>query len=131
MVLILDHYQHLLPYTDPIDQILEAAPGVKLLTTSHQPLGVAEEWQLEINGMAYPSQDGAPGAHTFDAVRLFAQSAARQQAKFTLSGENLPVVARICRMLQGNPLAVVLAAKGILLEFILESDLAAAVQAEK
>lgn len=111
MVLIMDHYEHLLPNTEPIEQILQAAPGVKLLTSSRQPLGVAGEWQLEIQGMAYPSQDGAPGAHTFDAMRLFAQSAARGQSKFTLSGENLPVVARICRMLQGNPLAVELAAR--------------------
>jgi predicted ATPase len=123
MVLILDHYEHLLPYTDPIDEILRAAPGVKLLTTSRQPLEVAGEWQLEIHGMAYPSQDGAPEAHTFDAVRLFAQSAARQQAKFTLSGETLPVVARICRMLQGNPLAVELAASW--LESYIPSQIAA------
>jgi predicted ATPase len=110
MVLILDHYEHLLPATDLVDQILEAAPEVKLLATSHQALGIAGEWQLEISGMAFPSQDGAPEAHTFDAVRLFAQAAARLQTKFTLSGETLPAVARICRMVQGNPLAVELAA---------------------
>jgi predicted ATPase len=110
MVLILDHYQHLLPHSGLINQILEAAPRVKILATSRQALGVAGEWQLEIPGMAYPSQDGAPEAHTFDAVRLFSQSAARRQMKFTLSKETLPAVARICRMVQGNPLAVELAA---------------------
>jgi predicted ATPase len=110
MVLILDHYQHLLPHTGVIGQILEDAPGVKILATSRVALGVAGEWKLEIPGMAYPSQEGAPEAHTFDAVRLFSQSAARRETKFTLSKETLPAVARICRLVQGNPLAVELAA---------------------
>lgn len=110
MVLILDHYQHLLPHTDLIGQILQAAPRVKVLATSRQALGLAGEWQLEIPGMAYPSHEGAPEAHSFDAVRLFSQCAARRETKFTLSKETLPAVARICRMVQGNPLGVELAA---------------------
>ncbi len=43
-------------------------------------------------------------------MRLFAQSAARLQTKFTLSRETLPAVGRICRLVQGNPLAIEMAA---------------------
>jgi predicted ATPase len=110
MLIILDHYEHLLPYTDLLHQILNAGPGVKLLVTSRQPLGLPNEWLLEIKGLAFPSQERVPEAHTFDSVRLFAQSAVRLQTKFTLSRENLPAVARICRLVHGNPLAIEIAA---------------------
>jgi DNA-binding SARP family transcriptional activator/predicted ATPase len=110
MLLILDHYEHLLPSVEAIEQILQAAPGVKLLVTSRQSLGLEAEWLLEIPGLAFPSQELVPEMHTLDAVRLFGQAALRLAIKFTLSAETLPGVARICRMVQGNPLALELAA---------------------
>jgi hypothetical protein len=109
-LLILDHFEHLLPSVDLIQQVLKTAPHLKVMVTSRRALELPEEWALEISGLAFPSQDAVPDAHTFDAVRLFAQCAARVQPKFTLSAQTLPAVVRICRLVQGNPLALELAA---------------------
>jgi predicted ATPase len=110
VLLILDHFEHLLPSVELVQQVLKTAPHLKVLVTSRQALKLPQEWVLEISGLAFPSQDVVPEAHTFDAVRLFAQCAARVQPKFTLSAQNLPAVARVCRLVQGNPLALELAA---------------------
>jgi predicted ATPase len=110
LLLILDHYEHLLPSVDLIQQTLKTAPRLKVLVTSRRPLELPAEWVLEIHGLAFPSQDLVPQAHTFDAVRLFAQAAARVQPKFTLSAQTLPAVTRLCRLVLGNPLALEMSA---------------------
>lgn len=121
-LLILDDYEHLLPQTGLVQQILQEAPGVRLLVTSRQRLALSAEWVLDIAGL--PTT--ASGAQPSDAVALFAALAARVDARFKLASArpqspdppseagapeaDRPLVAHVCRLLDGLPLALELAA---------------------
>ena len=83
---------------------------MKLLVTSRQGLGLPEAWSYPLGGMAYPAENGHDvTSDDYDAVQLFAQSARRAQATFSLAAERENVV-RICRLVEGMPLPIELAA---------------------
>jgi predicted ATPase/DNA-binding winged helix-turn-helix (wHTH) protein len=111
LLLILDNAEHLVGEADVLAAILAAAPGVKILVTSRVALNVQEEWFYPLAGLAYPhagdTQDRAPGA--YDAVRLFAHHARRARSDFSLAVESEHVI-RLCRLVDGTPLALELAA---------------------
>ena len=81
------------------EAVLRAAPGVRILATSRQPLDVAGECMYPVGGL-----DEA------DALELFEQRAAAAVAGFAVTGQNRDDVLRICRGLGGIPLALELAA---------------------
>lgn len=117
MLLILDNMEQLLveePLHENITQflieLLQHAPGVKLLFTSREALNLQEEWLFEVQGLAYPETAQTEGFDEFDAVTLFVQRARRAFPKFALNGENRSEVAHICRLVEGMPLAIELAA---------------------
>ena len=83
--------------------MLAAAPGVKLLVTSRESLPLPEVWFHPVNGLELGKSVDA------DAVRLFARMAQRNQPQFDLE-EKLPSVLRICKLVEGMPLALELAA---------------------
>ena len=134
MLLVLDNFEHLL--TLPLKEgrseetefeqeqtesatliadILSVEPGIKVLVTSREALNLQGEWVYPVEGMRYPSAEvmnaGASPAdiEEYSAVRLFAQSARRVQPDFSLSAE-LDCVLHICRLVEGMPLAIELAA---------------------
>ena len=118
MLLVLDNYEHLLAGTELIDQILRMAPGIKLLITSREKLNRRAEYLLPVGGLAYPSEDPdlpyTPQALVqYSAIQLFEQSARRVKPGFVLSAENQQAVLGICRLVQGMPLGIVLAATWI------------------
>ncbi|HEY2205553.1 MAG TPA: BTAD domain-containing putative transcriptional regulator [Pseudonocardia sp.] len=97
VVVLLDNCEHLLDGCAALaDTLLRAAPLLRVLATSRQALGVPGEVVWPVAGLA---EDAA--------VRLFADRAAEP---FRLSPEAVPVVRRICRRLDGMPLAIELAA---------------------
>ena len=123
--LLLDNYEHLLARTDGeeengsrlVSAIVEAAPGVKVLVTSRAALRVQREQLYPVAGMAYPEweagreAEGAPDdAMAYSAMRLFAQSARRVVPDFELGRDNVTDVIRICRLVAGMPLGILLAA---------------------
>lgn len=112
LLLVLDNFEHLLAGTGLIVQILQTAPGVKILVTSRQRLNLGEEWLFEVKGLTIPpTGDGASfKMNDFSAVSLFAQSVRRIRLDFTLSEENQTAVAQICNLVEGMPLALELAA---------------------
>ena len=95
--------------------ILRAAPQVTLIATSRTQLNVPGEHLVPVGEMAYPDQVSETWM-AFDvqdhypALELFAQSARRVHPSFDLSTSNLEAVARICRLVQGLPLAILLSA---------------------
>ena len=108
--LVLDNFEHLLESIDLIVDILAVAPQVKLLVTAREPLNLQAEWFHPVEGMTYPAVGDEPGGvEAFDAVRLFVQSARRAQVRFDLASA-LPHVVRICRLVEGMPLGIELAA---------------------
>ncbi|WP_055567797.1 ATP-binding protein [Streptomyces atriruber] len=110
MLLVLDTCEHL---TDACAltarALLDAAPGLHILTTSRRPLRVADERLLTVEPMPVPEHDD-PAAAGNDAVVLLAERAAAVVPGFTVTGANQPDVVRLCRRLEGLPLAIELAA---------------------
>jgi predicted ATPase/DNA-binding CsgD family transcriptional regulator len=107
-LLVLDTFEHLPEGAGLLAQILAAAPGVKLLVTSREALMLQEEWRYPVQGLPYPEDDG-PDAEDHAAVQLFAERARRVRRDFSLAAER-GAVARICRLVEGMPLALELAA---------------------
>ncbi|MGC1380677.1 MAG: adenylate/guanylate cyclase domain-containing protein [Candidatus Baltobacteraceae bacterium] len=113
LLLILDNCEHLIEEVARItDAILRAAPQVRVLATSREPLRIAAEHVYRVPSLAVPSRDSltAGDALGYGAVALFAERARAADATFTLTEENAPIVADICRRLDGIALAIELAA---------------------
>ncbi|CAN5381835.1 BTAD domain-containing putative transcriptional regulator [soil metagenome] len=109
VLIVLDNFEHLLDGVDLVEEILEQAPGIQLLVTSRQRLNVRGEWVMEVRGLTPPGE-GAQAIADNDSARLFLESARRAESRFTLRPGDLESVARICRLVQGMPLALELAA---------------------
>jgi DNA-binding SARP family transcriptional activator/tetratricopeptide (TPR) repeat protein len=117
MLLILDNIEHLLigdeqnhELTGLIIDILHSAPLIKLLVTSREILNIQEEWIFEVRGLDIPPAVDAEDMEKFDAISLFIQRARRTYPRFVLDEENRADVARVCRLVEGMPLAIELAA---------------------
>ena len=109
LLLILDTCEHLAPACSQFAaQLLRTADEVAVLTTSRQPLHVPGEQILRLDPLPVPGigRDPAPG----DAVELFVKRAAAAVPGFTVTDADRPDVIRLCRRLDGIPLAVELAA---------------------
>ncbi|MEZ4621114.1 MAG: helix-turn-helix domain-containing protein [Caldilineaceae bacterium] len=125
MLLILDNFEQLL--TPPpqsgsqapdetsgvalLHDLLQVAPQLKLLVTSRVRLNIQGEQLYPVTGVDFPASDTTTAAiGQSSAVELFLQSARRLQPDFALTQENSAPIAAICRLVQGLPLAILLAA---------------------
>lgn len=109
MLLVLDNFEHVLSTVDFIATLLTTAADVKLLVTSQVALNLQEEWFYTVAGLAVPDTEDEITIERYDAVCLFVQSAQRARPGFSLAQDAAPV-ARICRLVDGTPLALELAA---------------------
>jgi predicted ATPase/DNA-binding XRE family transcriptional regulator len=114
LLLILDNCEHLLEACALfVDRVLRACPEVRILATSREALGIAGEISWRVPSLKTPAPGVAATAETLalcEAARLFAARAALAAPGFDLTDANAPAVARICRRLDGIPLALELAA---------------------
>ncbi|MGB6580773.1 MAG: tetratricopeptide repeat protein, partial [Streptosporangiaceae bacterium] len=115
LLLALDNCEHLLDACAQAGRhLLASAPGLRLLSTSREPLSVAAEtiWRVPPLSVAPAGADPAAGGdvHRYEAVRLFADRAAASRPGFAIGPGNAAAVASICRALDGMPLAIELAA---------------------
>jgi predicted ATPase/DNA-binding winged helix-turn-helix (wHTH) protein len=95
----------------PLAELVARTQGVRALVTSQAPLGVPGESVYRLSVLPVPHRDVPPeDAIRFGAIELFAERAAAADRRFALSSANVPIVAQICRRLDGNPLALELAA---------------------
>ncbi|MDG5804476.1 LuxR C-terminal-related transcriptional regulator [Streptomyces ossamyceticus] len=112
-LIVLDNCEHLPRSCATLaGTVLAATEGVRILATSRHRLGVAGERLFEVPPLpAPPAEDIGPEAvETFPALRLFADRAAAVVPGFTVGAANHRAVARLCRRLDGLPLAIELAA---------------------
>jgi len=108
MLLVLDTCEHLVDACAMLcDLVLREAPGVTVLATSRQPLDVPGEYVFPIPPLPVPTQSVHP--EDGDAVALFAERAAAVVPGFTVDAGNRAAVVRLCRRLDGIPLAIELA----------------------
>ena len=110
MLLILDNFEHLLEQATLVNAILEAAPNAKILVTTREKLNLSTENVYPLSGMPYPTWETPDDALEYDSVKLLLQAAKRVKPEWTLSQENLDIVARVCRLTEGMPLGILLAA---------------------
>ncbi len=114
MLLALDNCEHLIDACAQLSQrLLASSPGLRLLTTSREPLRVAAEtiWRVPPLSVAPESVNtAAKYAYRYEAIRLFADRAAASCPGFVVGADNAAAVASICRALDGMPLAIELAA---------------------
>jgi predicted ATPase/DNA-binding SARP family transcriptional activator len=128
VLLLLDNFEHLLAgpergqdvhgpgeATTLLTDILRAAPDVKILVTSRARLSLQAEQLLPVPGLRFPESPAevASGVARYSAVELFLTSARRAQPDFGPTADDLVHVARICSLVQGMPLAILLAAAWI------------------
>ncbi|MGH3768142.1 MAG: ATP-binding protein [Pseudonocardiaceae bacterium] len=99
-LLILDNCEHVLAAcTDLVERLLRAAPGLRLMTTSREPIGACGELTWRV-----PSLDQE------SAVCLFVKRATQVWPEFTPGPVEIEIVSEICQRLEGIPLAIELAA---------------------
>lgn len=111
MLLVLDNLEHLVKGAGLLQRLLQAAPGVRLLVTSRERLNLQGEWVFEVEGLPYPPEAEESGrVEAYEAVQLFVQTARRVQSGFVLDETCREPAARICRLVEGMPLAIELAA---------------------
>lgn len=108
MLLVLDNFEHLLKAAPQVVRLLQGCPRVRLLVTSRERLGLVAEQVLPIEGLLIPT-DPAQALQS-DVVQLFALRAQRLRPQFRLDSGNLPAVLEICRLVEGFPLGIELAA---------------------
>lgn len=112
LLLVLDNCEHVIDDAARLTgRLLAAAPGLRVLATSREPLGLTGEALCPVGGLPAPDEPAAPrAAAAYPAVRLFTDRAADVSPGFTLDAGTTPAVLRICRTLDGLPLALELAA---------------------
>jgi non-specific serine/threonine protein kinase len=114
MLLLLDNCEHLVgACAELVSQLLQACPRLGILATSREPLGFAGEAVWRVPSLRLPEDSAHLSLEELlacEAVSLFVERAMAVQADFTLSEQNASAVAQLCRLLDGLPLAIELAA---------------------
>ncbi|MGV9884611.1 AfsR/SARP family transcriptional regulator [Streptomyces sp. NPDC003006] len=112
LLLVLDNCEHVAEEAAHLlGTLLSAAPGLRVLATSRQGLRVPGEYLLPVPPLAVPQGRGAaPVLTRCEAVRLLADRAEACAPHFRITARNQEAVSRLCRRLDGIPLAIELAA---------------------
>jgi len=114
VLLVFDNCEHLIEGVAVLaDELLRSCPGVRLLATSREPLGVSGETVWTLPPMPVPSVDLEPDPDRLggiESMSLFIDRARLADQEFSLSADNADACAEICRRLDGVPLAIELAA---------------------
>ncbi|WP_326823559.1 BTAD domain-containing putative transcriptional regulator [Streptosporangium sp. NBC_01756] len=116
-LLVLDNCEHMVNAAATlVATLLRAAPGLRVLATSRQRLGVQGEHVLPVPPLSVPpatpptGEDAEPSLTRYEAVTLLADRAAASAPGFRITRHNRGVVAQLCKRLDGIPLAIELAA---------------------
>ena len=114
LLLVLDNCEHVIEAAAQlVSEVIRAAPGVRVIATSREPLSVAGEHVLPVPPLELPASDAADPLAQLrenEAVALFIERAAAASGRFELTAANQAAVVGLCRRLDGLPLAIELAA---------------------
>ena len=115
ILLVLDNFEQVLPAADAVAELMASCPGLHLLVTSRSALLIRGEHRMPVPPLAVPREgESAPAVLAgVPAVSLFVQRAEAAAPGFRLMRSNAAAVAEVCRLLEGIPLALELAAPWI------------------
>jgi len=113
-LLLLDNLEHLIVQSseavDLVSEFLQRIPQLKILTTSRERLNLQGEWMYELHGLPVPPVEFEDKLDDYSAAVLFMQRAQQIRTDFALSNVERSDLVRICRLVEGVPLAIELAA---------------------
>jgi predicted ATPase/DNA-binding winged helix-turn-helix (wHTH) protein len=113
-LVVLDNCEHIVGAAAEFSAtVLKSDAGVRVLATGREPLRVQEEWVHRLASLDSPDRDAsltAQGAVRYSAVELLVERIAAVVGGYELNDHDAPFAAEICRSLDGNPLALELAA---------------------
>jgi predicted ATPase/DNA-binding CsgD family transcriptional regulator len=112
LLLVLDNFEQVIEAAPSLVELLSACPHLILVVTSREVLHVRGEREFPVQPLALPDARHLPDLETlsrYGAVALFLKQAQEIQPRFQLTNEQIPLIAEICRRLDGLPLAIELA----------------------
>jgi predicted ATPase/DNA-binding SARP family transcriptional activator len=110
LLIILDSYEHLVLDVSFLSSLLQKTERVKVLVTSRERLALSSETVYSLGGMEFPERESLENYQEYSAVQLFIQCARLVRPQFEIRREDMQSIFRICRYVQGMPLAIVLSA---------------------
>ena len=110
LLLVVDNFEHILEGAPLTSEILEYAPKVKILATSRERLGLRGESVFDVAGLEFSDWQTVDEALSSSCAQLFVQGALQVQPQFELREDEVVPLARICRLVEGTPLALLLSA---------------------
>ena len=124
LLVLLDNCEHVIDACAKVaDVLLRNCPNMVLLATSREPLGIEGERIYRVPSMGTPAEgDGVAAIRASEAVRLFTDRAAQQGVPLLWDDATGPVIGRICRRLDGIPLAIELGAARLRVMSVIELD---------
>lgn len=114
-LVVLDNCEHLVEaVSELVQMLLNASPTVRFLTTSREPLKLRDEQCYYLEGLACLQSSASPAdARRPPASRLLETRARLHDSRFSLVAEQLESAIQLCQALEGNPLAIEMAASRI------------------
>lgn len=109
LLLVADNFEHLLDGAGLLDELLAAAPRLKIVITSRERLQLQREWLYDVGGLAFPADDDEAQPPP-PAVQLFMERARQVRRVAALPADERRAALRIARTVEGMPLALELAA---------------------
>jgi predicted ATPase/class 3 adenylate cyclase len=111
ILLVLDNFEQVLGAGPIAGELLEGAPGLRIVATSRAPLRLSLEQEFPVAPLSLPGEtNGASDARSSDAVRLFIERARRARPAYDPGPDEIGSIAEICRRMDGLPLGIELAA---------------------
>ena len=113
LLIVVDNFEHLLEGAPLLKEIMEHAPKVKILATSRERLGLRGESVFDLAGLDYADWRTVEQALSASCAELFILGVQQVQPQFELEEADVSYLARICRLVDGAPLALLLSAAWI------------------
>lgn len=111
LLVVMDSFEHLLDESALLSTFTSRCPNLTLLVTSRERLNLAEEWLVPLEGLPFPdAPDDSERGFLLDAPHLFLLRARRVRPDFTPTERDLEAIGRICKQVEGLPLAIKLTA---------------------
>ena len=112
-LLVVDRFEGYHAETGLLIEILRREPGVKILITSQERINYQSACVFVVGGLPYQVGDDPAGALESPAVQLFLGRAQHTRSGFKIDSHNLANITKICRLVEGLPLGVELAASAL------------------